>query len=550
MKLSNFEEFVSPTILERGRKYYKNGRVAKLSGEDGVYSALVDGTECYDVNVEVDDSGKITEHNCTCPYDMDNICKHKVAVFYSIRDGGQQYIASEKRSTPTKKEKAIKEPPLKELLSKLSREELEQIILSQAESDKTFHAELTHRYSPVAGNLKAARKLIMSFIIRNKRQGFIEYGRVGDALEGADMVITDAGALCDSGEYIKALELYLMTNAIVTGVAGYSDDDGDIAPRLEQCMAGVALIVSGINETSDKRLWRTCFDKIASESRNPVYNGWDYGLDLLDCCIGFCEDKEFSDELRLILEELAQGLKKDTASFYSDRINRIKHRILCKADEKAAEKFEEANIANNHFRRLAIERNIAKEYYTKALKYCEGLGFGGSCDYVLSIYKATGQIENYRKTLLEAVCTHRIKPYFYELKDAYDDDEWTTLLPSVLDAIEQAKRNTDHDYRELLIKYCFFDRLLNCVKNNTSLIADYCKELNADYPDEVKTIFEQYLTQKFASANNRSHYVDCCRLMRVYKKACGGEVMRQLRDKMLELYPRKPALIEELRKLD
>ena len=79
---------------------------------------------------------------------------------------------------------------------------------------------------------------------------------------------------------------------------------------------------------------------------------------------------------------------------------------------------------------------------------------------------------------------------------------------------------------------------------------NYYKEIKIDYPDEVKSLFEKFFTDKFAGASSRSHYVDCCRLMRAYKKACGGEVIRELRDKMLALYPRKRALVEELNNLD
>lgn len=85
--LTNFESEVERKIVERGSEYYKNGDVKKLEkvGADE-FGATVFGSEKYSVYVKLNGAA-IAEHECDCPFDYGDVCKHKVAVFYAIRSG-------------------------------------------------------------------------------------------------------------------------------------------------------------------------------------------------------------------------------------------------------------------------------------------------------------------------------------------------------------------------------------------------------------------------------------------------------------------------------
>jgi len=87
MKLKSFESDVENKIVERGLDYYRSGDVKKLEkvGENE-FSAVVFGSEKYSVYVKINGDA-IVEHECDCPYDWGNVCKHEVAVFYAIRNG-------------------------------------------------------------------------------------------------------------------------------------------------------------------------------------------------------------------------------------------------------------------------------------------------------------------------------------------------------------------------------------------------------------------------------------------------------------------------------
>lgn len=87
LNVSDFEAHISDIILERGWDYYRNDRVKSIEKDSrNTYTAIVAGTEDYKVTVKVGENGEIESADCDCPYDMGPYCKHKVAVFYSLRD--------------------------------------------------------------------------------------------------------------------------------------------------------------------------------------------------------------------------------------------------------------------------------------------------------------------------------------------------------------------------------------------------------------------------------------------------------------------------------
>ncbi len=87
LTLDNFEQSVESKIVERGLDYFKDGDVARLEKVgDGEFSAVVLGSDRYEVFVRLD-GASVSEHECDCPYDWGNVCKHKIAVFYAIRNG-------------------------------------------------------------------------------------------------------------------------------------------------------------------------------------------------------------------------------------------------------------------------------------------------------------------------------------------------------------------------------------------------------------------------------------------------------------------------------
>ncbi len=83
LKREEFEGLFEEKILERGRRYFEEGRVDDPIIVDGVVLAKVHGTATY--SIEVDPERMI--FRCTCPYfDSYDNCKHQAALLYRLAE--------------------------------------------------------------------------------------------------------------------------------------------------------------------------------------------------------------------------------------------------------------------------------------------------------------------------------------------------------------------------------------------------------------------------------------------------------------------------------
>lgn len=130
MNLKSFEIDVEGKIVERGLDYYKSGDIKKLEKvSENEFSAVVFGTEKYSVYVKLNDSA-IIEYECDCPYDYGDVCKHKVAVFYAIR---------QENFTDTSDK-------LKTLLADLHESALRRFVSALLKKDQSFRREFLREF--------------------------------------------------------------------------------------------------------------------------------------------------------------------------------------------------------------------------------------------------------------------------------------------------------------------------------------------------------------------------------------------------------------------
>lgn len=112
-KKMNWSKYFSSTILERGKRYQKNGSVDELKKTGDKYSAIVYGSRRYRASVTIQ-NGKVKSMGCTCPYAADgNACKHMAAVCLEI----DEYFHDEIENTKSSEKKQI-DPKVKPFAEK------------------------------------------------------------------------------------------------------------------------------------------------------------------------------------------------------------------------------------------------------------------------------------------------------------------------------------------------------------------------------------------------------------------------------------------------
>ena len=151
--LNSFEQYIDETILKRGFQYFKKGLVHEPEElMKGDYEAIVDGTEPYTVNLTIKND-VVTEHVCTCPYDIGPVCKHVAAVLFYLQQNELDLGAKpsrKKAGTSKSSGKKTVAQQVDELLEKLSHDNLKEYIKELCLKDSNFRQQfLTHYASLV-----------------------------------------------------------------------------------------------------------------------------------------------------------------------------------------------------------------------------------------------------------------------------------------------------------------------------------------------------------------------------------------------------------------
>ena len=145
-------DMFSPRILDRGYAYFIDGTVHDIGKSEFGYTAVVEGSRPYHVEVELDDDGTLVDADCDCPYAMDgNWCKHEAALMYALEDGLDEYEEHQSVDTGLECDGLVgnlaDDVSLDSVLSSMSREELESLVLELASRNSDIRGLIWERYA-------------------------------------------------------------------------------------------------------------------------------------------------------------------------------------------------------------------------------------------------------------------------------------------------------------------------------------------------------------------------------------------------------------------
>ncbi|GAA4469910.1 hypothetical protein GCM10023189_57670 [Nibrella saemangeumensis] len=316
LSLTNFDQQLATALLKKGLEYYKKGAVRELEQNDkGVWQAFVDGTESYEVEVELKKQ-EITAHRCDCPV-SDTICKHQVAVFYALRDESNETetvgVAPKKRGRkPTRANervaaKAPKKPKdsFEEILNKLSEAELREFIKQYARKNKDIKANLTLRFADrLEGVGKAHYQKLLKEAARvhSDRHGFIDYRNARQYARHIDTVLDRAATMLGAQNYPGVYDIAQAVLEEVAKAIGQMDDsDGGAGGALAQALM---LIEQVYRQTDSVELKHQVFDYLMQESQEDRYHGPGFNGIILDRLAELCDYPEQESAYEQLLDSL------------------------------------------------------------------------------------------------------------------------------------------------------------------------------------------------------------------------------------------------------
>ncbi len=569
MNLNNFESYIDRVIYLRGYDYYENNYVNFVKEtENNIYVAEVEGTETYTVDIELDDGLNIVEALCDCPYDMGEFCKHQVAVFFTLKDmknntpakgnasNGKTILKEAKFLTTKKTGKA----DIEKILSARTKEELVDFLIEIVAENEEVKQRILLEFDDGDDEkeiLKAV-SLIQTYIRNNSdRHGFVNYMDTLNAVYGAELVLKKAEAAVEKDKMLHAVNLALcVIQEMVDLIQNADDSSGTIGGVIESGYNFIDKIIENTEFSASEK--RTLFEMLMKEASHRRYDGWtDWQLNYFDSVSRLSHTTELRNKLENQMSVFAKNKDIDSwsGSYFAEKVNQIRYNMILKNDgEQKALEFIEQNLQFSSFRKMAIERAMQNKDYELVVKLTvdgesKDKNLRGLVDnwreYRYKAYKLLGKLEEQRGVAMDFILEGSFE-YYKELKKTYEMDEWVEVYPKIIFLLENQNRVYYNIYTQILIEEGEKEKLLEYVKKSPSSVENYYKHLIPEFKEEIYEVFIKYIEQAASRARDRRDYQGVCAIIRNLKKAGGKNQVLEIKQKLFDLYAKRPAFRDEL----
>ena len=240
---TDVRQHASADSFQRGREYCRGGAVVSLIRREATLEAAVRGSEAEPYRVQVTFAGDtLGGATCTCPYDWGGWCKHIVAALLAAHE---------------QPEKIEERQPLAEVLTGLSRDQLQALLLKlvQLEPDLVELVEAQVPFlastpvsaaTPPAAQPRPARPTVDTNALRRQVRSLLSFGgggrrsrygyaNVGSAASAVSEVITQAEERIGAGDGRGAVTvLGILTEEFLDAWEGLDDSDGESSDFFEE----------------------------------------------------------------------------------------------------------------------------------------------------------------------------------------------------------------------------------------------------------------------------------------------------------------------------
>jgi hypothetical protein len=287
-------------------------------------------------------------------------------------------------------------------------------------------------------------------------------------------------------------------------------------------------------------------------AQNKAFEGWpDWAYDLLRSAVYFVDDQKQARQIYNLFPNLKKSYRPpkdpDEMMITLGIIRRLK-------GDEAANQFLMENLDLPEFRKIAAEAAIGRQDYALAEKLCQEALTGETGGYYFKpspwayflerIYEATNRIDDLT-AIVRSILFKGDTSYFRKLKALYQQQEiWEKEQMPLWQ--ELSVKIGISNYTALLSQEGELDRLLEAVKKDIASIEYYGKKLAAKYPEAAFQIYEEYILKEVGEASDRRKYKRVCSLLKGLAGAGGKTQALELIQRLSRLYPRRPAMLDEL----
>ena len=488
----NWERLFKPHILERGMAYYCEGCVEDLEIYEDEITAVVEGTEQYDVSIELDEDG-VFSMECTCPYaEGGENCKHMAAVLYAWQDEkkGSRGANAQIREAVERADEA------------LVRRFLADALLRDDKLRRRFIMEVQPDSAPSL--LDEIESAVDEIVDRYMKDGYIDYSEADDFIcELGNILDDEAIPRMEHGQIGDAFHISTLVFLALDDVE-MDDSNGGMTIIADACSS----IWKQIAERADDGMRQKMFDWLLAHSSGVIV---DYLEDfIIDAMMEYFDAPEYTEKLLNSEQEtLDRALCKGNDSYLVRRCVQNCMRLM----EKRGDSADAMDAWCAQYRTVSCVRDVMIERRRQAGKWAEAAallkeaiaqeadGIIGSARYHLQLkdaYAALGRKDEYQNELWKIVT--EISPanmdVYREYRSLFEPENWIAERERLFAALSR--------YADIAALYAdekLYDRLLEraLAAHGIYLLKRYETALAERYPEQV---LQKYADEMNAAARN------------------------------------------------
>lgn len=536
------------TSYERGMEYYKEGRINRVEFFGNKLKAIVAGTYNYEVTVKLD---KGINASCTCPYDWGGYCKHIIATLISLSENYDKI----------KKSKIKEENRITTVLKNISKDELNDFLLSEFEDNPTLRTHFLTRFSENEKEksiIKFKKDIKMLYRESEDPNGFIHYGKVVNFSHFKDL----AGRYIKKRDFLESAKIYrALSEAIAEEMDCVDDSDGYYGGEFSNALHDFTECIRRAElEFSDKKSYIDYF------FRQYIKNDPDYFQEFYEIAlIQICSSKKDFEYLRKVLKphipEVIPERHENWHNYYEARkLVALQLFIL----EKLNKKKEIYDVLENNWEKdedfcLTYVSMLKEDGNTQEAVRISEEGINlfpdhltGKLRIFLSSYYKKYDPEKYKLNLINLFYQEKSWKYYDTLKKITTKEEWIEIFNEIIKHFTKAEYPDENMIIDIYLREEMFGKALGTVINTNSLDAliDYHRDLSDKYPKQYYNAYQELILQVAERSIGRSH----CRKIAAYLKRMKSikgfkskfeDFIKLLREK----YRKRPAFLDEIKKL-
>ncbi len=504
LSIDKIRQLCTEASFERGKRYLAEGRVNILEASPTGVTAEVQGTETY--NVKVDLKNGISAE-CDCPYDLEGYCKHIVAVLLSMLDNKEEIEAMMAKSRQDH-EAALA------LLKEADSLELREFLQSEMGLLPILRSHFMTWFSQ-SGNLKSIhdykREIGKLYREASTYEDEIYYGVDVDfsSLEQLAEININKKSFLEAAKIYQALFESIDERMESIGESsGYYEDK--FAHYLKSYVA--CINNAGLDARAKRVYIKYLFRKYTND---PQYFEAEYLQSLEELCISR-EDREYWLELldAHMQEEIHDAQKAEHAKYQELDLISSKLRLLWDLGRKN-EYYDLIEQYYGHSPELCLSYAVALKEDGKqglSIKVAE------EClslfpDYrtmpirmFLSEVYEHSDAEKYKENLLWLFLNTNEWKYYEALKASFSRS-WNDILLKIINSLSQDRYGISK-LIDVYLKEKMYDMALKKIMDSRSLslLAKYHKDLAGRYPNEYFQAYRELIHSFAGKETGRRHY--------------------------------------------